>query len=56
VHPGHARKMAARLEQERHTVLFYENTEGGHGAAANNRQASYMDALAYQFLWTELSK
>jgi prolyl oligopeptidase len=56
VHPGHARKMAARLEEEGHQVTYYENTEGGHGAAANNRQAAFMDALAYTFLWTELSK
>jgi prolyl oligopeptidase len=56
VHPGHARKMAARLAEQGHQVLYYENTEGGHGAAANNRQSAYMDALAYTFLWTELSR
>jgi prolyl oligopeptidase len=56
VHPGHARKMAARLEEQGHQVLYYENIEGGHGAAANNRQSAYMDALAYTFLWTELSR
>jgi prolyl oligopeptidase len=56
VHPGHARKMAARLEAEGHRVLYYENTEGGHGAAANNLQAAFMSALAYTFLWTELSR
>ena len=56
VHPGHARKMASRLEKQGHPVLYYENTEGGHGAAANNRQAALMDALAYTFLWTELSR
>jgi prolyl oligopeptidase len=56
VHPGHARKMAALLEEQGHEVLYYENTEGGHGAAANNRQSAYMDALAYTFLWSELSR
>jgi prolyl oligopeptidase len=56
VHPGHARKMAARLEEQGHQVLYYENIEGGHGAAANNRQAAFMDALAYTFLWNELSR
>ncbi|MGA2542479.1 MAG: prolyl oligopeptidase family serine peptidase [Verrucomicrobiota bacterium] len=54
VHPGHARKMAARLEEMGHQVLFYENTEGGHGAAANNRQTAFMETLAYTFLWNEL--
>jgi prolyl oligopeptidase len=56
VHPGHARKMAALLEKEGHQVLYYENIEGGHGAAANNRQSAFMSALAYTFLWTELSR
>jgi prolyl oligopeptidase len=54
VHPGHARKMAARLTEQGHEVLYYENIEGGHGAAANNQQLAYMDALAYAFLWKEL--
>ncbi len=50
VHPGHARKMMARMEEQGHSVLYYENIEGGHGGAANNRQAAYMQALAYTFL------
>jgi prolyl oligopeptidase len=48
--------MAARLEEEGHEVLYYENIEGGHGAAANNKQSAFMSALAYAFLWTELSR
>ena len=56
VHPGHARKMAARLKEQGHDVLYYENTEGGHGAAANNKQSAFMEALAYTFLWNELSR
>ena len=54
VHPGHARKMAARLEEQGHKVLYYENIEGGHGAAADNKQAAYIRALAYAFLLKEL--
>lgn len=30
VHPGHARKFAARLQAMGHAALYYENTEGGH--------------------------
>ncbi|MBS2008561.1 MAG: S9 family peptidase [Cyanobacteria bacterium SZAS TMP-1] len=56
VHPGHARKMAARLKEQGHEVLYYENTEGGHGAAANNQQRAYMEALAYTFLWNHLKR
>jgi prolyl oligopeptidase len=55
VHPGHARKMMARMKEQGHDVLYYENIEGGHGGAANNEQAAYMSALAYTFLWQQLS-
>lgn len=54
VHPGHARKMTARLLESGQPVLYYENIEGGHGGAANNQQKAYMDALAYTFLWQQL--
>jgi prolyl oligopeptidase len=50
VHPGHARKFAALLEAQHHDVLFYEYTEGGHAAGANNREQAYTNALAYTFL------
>jgi len=50
VHPGHARKMTARLEELGASVLSYENIEGGHGGAADNRQKAFMDALAWTFL------
>jgi prolyl oligopeptidase len=54
VHPGHARKMAARLMDQGHDVLYWENLEGGHGGAANNDQRAQMLALAWTFLWREL--
>ena len=56
VHPGHARKMAARLEELGHPVLSYENIEGGHGGAADNKQRAFMDALGWTFLSRELTK
>ena len=55
VHPGHARKMVARMKEQGHDELYYENIEGGHGGAANNKQAAYMSALAYTFLLKELT-
>lgn len=54
VHPGHARKMMARMKAMGHEVQYYENIEGGHGGAANNKQAAYMQALAYTFLKRQL--
>ncbi len=55
VHPGHARKMMARMLAAGEDVRYYENIEGGHGGAADNRQAAHMQALAYTFLWQQLA-
>ena len=55
VHPGHARKLVARLEEYGHDVSYYENIEGGHGGAADNKQAAFKSALAYEFLWRTLA-
>ncbi len=49
VHPGHARKMAALLEAEGHTIWYHENIEGGHGGAADNKQMAFQAALIYEF-------
>ena len=54
VHPGHARKMAAKMLDQKHDVLYYENTEGGHAGAANNAQQARMGALEYTFMMREL--
>jgi prolyl oligopeptidase len=54
VHPGHARKMAAKMLAQKHDILYYENTEGGHAGAANNRQQALMGALEYTFMMREL--
>lgn len=56
VHPGHARKMAAKMEGQGHDVLYYENIEGGHAGAADNKQIAYMSALAYTFLLKQLGQ
>jgi prolyl oligopeptidase len=55
VHPGHARKMAARMLEWGHDVRYWENVEGGHGGAANNAQSARMWALTYAFLWERLA-
>ncbi len=54
VHPGHARKMVARMDSFGDDILYYENVEGGHGGAANNEQRAFMAALAYTFLARQL--
>lgn len=55
VHPGHARKMVARMLEQGHDVLYYENIEGGHGGAANQKQQAMMAALAVTFLLRQLA-
>ncbi len=54
VHPGHARKMAARMLEQGHDVLYWENTEGGHAGAADNAQTARMWALTWTFLQRQL--
>jgi prolyl oligopeptidase len=54
VHPGHARKMMAKMKEQGHPVLYYENIEGGHSASANLAQTAYRNALQYAFLLNEL--
>jgi prolyl oligopeptidase len=54
VHPGHARKAAARMQELGYDVLFYENTDGGHAAGANLRETARRLALEYTYLTRRL--
>ncbi len=54
VHPAHARKMVAKMLDQGHDVLYYENIEGGHGGAANLEQSAYINALIHTYLHTRL--
>ncbi len=49
VHPGHARKMAAWLEDKGYDFFYYENMEGGHGGTANQDQLAMRTALEYAY-------
>lgn len=50
VHPGHARKAAARLEALGYPYYYYENTDGGHSAAANLVESARRSALEVVYL------
>ena len=50
VHPGHARKMAAKMEAQEHPFYYFENTEGGHGSGVTNEQKAKMLTLEYIYL------
>ena len=54
VHPGHARKMAKKMLNQGHEVIYYENIEGGHSAAANLKQSAYMTTLQLEYLKDKL--
>ncbi|MCA9063306.1 MAG: S9 family peptidase [Planctomycetaceae bacterium] len=55
VHPGHARKMAARMDEMGYEVEYFESTEGGHHGSVTNEQLATRLALSYTFLWEHLA-
>jgi prolyl oligopeptidase len=54
VHPGHARKMAAKMASMGLPFLYYENTDGGHAAAANLKERARRNALEFTYLFQKL--
>ena len=56
VHPGHARKMAAKMSDMGHPFIYHETIEGGHGAASTNEQQAYMWASIYTYFNMKLNK
>ncbi len=54
VHPGHARKMVAKMREQGHDVLYYEYMEGGHASGTNPTQQAYTWSLIYTFFLNEL--
>ena len=55
VHPGHARKMAARMIEMGKPMIYYENVEGGHSSEANLKQRAFTDALQTVYALQKLS-
>jgi prolyl oligopeptidase len=54
VHPGHARKMAAKMTDMGYKIYYFENTEGGHAEGSTNEQTARLSALKYTYLWLKL--
>ncbi|HWB48425.1 MAG TPA: prolyl oligopeptidase family serine peptidase [Stellaceae bacterium] len=54
VHPGHARKMAAKMAAMGLPFLYYENIDGGHAAAANLKERARRNALEFTYLFQKL--
>jgi prolyl oligopeptidase len=56
VHPGHARKMAAKLMAQGHTVYFHEPQDGGHSGGTDNAHIAFNVALGFAFLRKTIAK
>jgi len=54
VHPGHARKMVAKMDDLGYKIYYFENTEGGHAGASTNEQRAQMYAQLYSYLQMKL--
>jgi prolyl oligopeptidase len=54
VHPGHARKFAAKLFEYGHSCYYYENILGGHSGAANLKESAFLHAFEMCFFWSHL--
>jgi prolyl oligopeptidase len=54
VHPGHARKMVAKMSEMGYKIYYFENTEGGHAGASTNDQRAQISALIYSYLQMKL--
>jgi len=54
VGPQHARKFAARMEEMGLPFYYWENTEGGHAAGADLKQAAHTTALTMSYLTLKL--
>ena len=54
VHPGHARKMAAKLQAMGYEAWFYEPAAGGHGYGKDNKERAGFQVLGLRFLKTKI--
>jgi len=54
VHPGHARKFAAKLKAMGYEAYFYEPAAGGHGYGKDNFERAGFTALGLTFLWEKI--
>jgi prolyl oligopeptidase len=55
VHPGHARKLAARLGEYGNPFYFHEYLEGGHSVGADHAEDAKRAALLMAYLKRELA-
>lgn len=54
VHPGHARKMAAKMKDMGYPFYYYENVEGGHAGSSTSEQGARSAGMQYAYLFEQL--
>ncbi|WP_258769081.1 prolyl oligopeptidase family protein [Bradyrhizobium arachidis] len=54
VHPGHARKMVAKLQRMGYEAYLYEPDAGGHGYGRDNKEHAGFQVLGFQFLKSKI--
>lgn len=54
VHPGHARKMQARMESLGHKSMFFEKSTGGHTGDMDPMEVAQDDAIKFTYFWEKL--
>ncbi len=54
VHPGHTRKMVAKMNDMGYKTYYFENTEGGHAGSSTNEQRAKMNAMTFSYLLMKL--
>lgn len=54
VHPAHARKMNAKMNEMGYKTYYYENKEGGHAGSSTNEQRAKSNALIFSYLLKKL--
>ncbi len=55
VHPGHARKMVAKMIDMGYPIYYYENVEGGHAGSSTNEQSARSSAMTFSYLLMKLA-
>ena len=46
--------MAARMLEQNHDIIYFENAEGGHGGGANLNQLAITDAMQIVYFLQQL--
>lgn len=55
MHPAHARRMVAKMQDQGHPVYYYESNEGGHRGSSTNEKFAFHWALTWVFFQDTLS-